>query len=75
MIIPVRCITCGKVLADKFEFYEKECKKLEEKQAAANKTSDQKDVVERAIIFKKMKIERLCCKRHFLGHVDMMDMI
>ena len=24
MIIPVRCFTCGKVLADKYEFYKRE---------------------------------------------------
>lgn len=28
MIIPVRCFTCGKVLADKWQFYERRCREL-----------------------------------------------
>ena len=31
MIIPVRCFTCGKVLADKWEYYDKKVKELEKK--------------------------------------------
>ena len=27
MIIPVKCFTCGKVLADKFRFYQQEVRK------------------------------------------------
>ena len=28
MIIPVRCFTCGKVLADKWAYYERRCREL-----------------------------------------------
>ena len=28
MIIPIKCFTCGKVLADKYLFYQKEVRKL-----------------------------------------------
>ena len=28
MIIPVKCFTCGKVLGDKYRFYQAEVKKL-----------------------------------------------
>ena len=28
MIIPIKCFTCGKVLADKYRFYEKEVRKI-----------------------------------------------
>jgi len=27
MLIPVKCFTCGKVLADKYRFYEQEVRK------------------------------------------------
>ena len=30
MIIPVECFTCGKVIADKWYFYQKELKKNKE---------------------------------------------
>lgn len=35
MIIPVRCVTCGKVLADKYEYYRRECEKIDVKNQAA----------------------------------------
>ena len=28
MIIPIRCFTCGKVIADKYDYYIKEAEKL-----------------------------------------------
>jgi DNA-directed RNA polymerase I, II, and III subunit RPABC5 len=31
MIIPIRCFTCGKVIADKYEYYLKEVEKLQKK--------------------------------------------
>lgn len=35
MIIPVRCFTCGKTIADKYDYYLKEAEKLEKADAAA----------------------------------------
>jgi DNA-directed RNA polymerase subunit N (RpoN/RPB10) len=29
MLIPIRCFTCGKVIADKYEYYLKEVEKLQ----------------------------------------------
>ena len=37
MIIPVRCFTCGKILADKYEYYESE---LLKKKLALNSNVD-----------------------------------
>lgn len=34
MIIPVRCFTCGKVLADKWNFYERRCRELGDEKPA-----------------------------------------
>lgn len=38
MIIPIRCYTCGKLLADKYEYYKKELirKKLQHKSETEN---------------------------------------
>ena len=74
MIIPVRCFTCGKVIAHLWEDY------LLELQEKYNKSS--KDLTKRAYIdnindksvealtMEKMGIKRYCCKRMFLSHVE-----
>jgi DNA-directed RNA polymerase subunit N len=64
MIIPVRCFTCNKVIANKWLEYKK---KLEENNIKDNDNQEE--------IFKELEIHRYCCKRMFLGHVDMMDKI
>ena len=40
MIIPIRCFTCGKVIADKYDYYIKESEKLKLEQ---EKTQNKKD--------------------------------
>ena len=57
MSIPIRCFTCGKVIADKIGQYEEEIK-------SGKKASD---------VFKNINITRYCCKRMFLGNVDIVD--
>ena len=69
MIIPVRCFTCNKVLADKWEFFKKESEKIEETKEEDkhfNKTYKKE-------ILDKLGLERYCCRRVFLGHVDLID--
>jgi len=39
MIIPIRCFTCGKVIADKYEYYLKEVEKLQKKDDSPNPPS------------------------------------
>lgn len=98
MIIPVRCFTCGKVLADKWSFYKRECvrlietarktaeaeareaEKIEKTDKKNDKTKNVKteidsDSVSRAEIFVTLHLGRMCCRRHLLGHVDLMDKI
>lgn len=62
MIIPIRCFTCGKLIADKWEYY---CKKIDK----------ENDDVDKGKLFDEMKIKKMCCRRHFLGHVDLIDKI
>jgi DNA-directed RNA polymerase subunit N len=69
MILPVRCFTCGKVIADKWEYFKKECEKGENikgEEKHFNKDY-KKDVLD------KLELERYCCRRMFLGHVDLID--
>jgi DNA-directed RNA polymerase subunit N (RpoN/RPB10) len=83
MIIPVRCFTCSKVLADKWEYYVKRCKELEDEQK--NKQQAETDGVEldkqhfdktiRQKVFEELGLDRICCRRMLLGHVDLIDII
>jgi DNA-directed RNA polymerase I, II, and III subunit RPABC5 len=72
MIIPVRCFTCSKVLADKWEWYVRECAKIKERDGDAEAESAS---TSRGEIMDRLGLKRICCRRHFLGHVDMMDLI
>ena len=85
MIIPVRCFTCHKVLGDKWEYYNREVKKQED--IEKNKKYSVDDIrVEnkqdtffldgyKGKILDKLEISKMCCRRHMLGHVDLIDFI
>lgn len=86
MIIPVRCFTCSKVLADKWEYYIKRCKELEEEQKSkSSESTTTKDGVDlnkqhfdktiRQTVFEELGLDRICCRRMLLGHVDLIDII
>ena len=74
MIIPIKCFTCGNVLANKWEYYVREVRK--EKLA---KNIDLEKVIyltgkniEKTIegkILDNMKLHKMCCRRHMLTHV------
>lgn len=84
MIIPVRCFTCGKVLADKWREYERRCKEADDK---ADGGQDQELDAEslnvphnfgtkfRGKILDDLGLDKICCRRHMLGHVDMIETI
>lgn len=85
MIIPIRCFTCGKVLADKWEHYKAEVDKIEkaaDKEEVPDHTGGAKP--KRDTKFEKHRtqqlldelgLERMCCRRHMLGHVDLIHLI
>jgi DNA-directed RNA polymerase I, II, and III subunit RPABC5 len=79
MIIPVRCVTCGKVLADKYEFYLSEVRRL--KMESGDQTKELNDNVvyfnprnaEKTIegrVLDTIGLKKPCCRRHMLTHVD-----
>ena len=72
MIIPVRCFTCGKVLADKWEYYVRESEKLE---AAEGKKDGNKYFTNTQTkeVLDNLGLDRYCCRRHMLGQVDIID--
>ena len=57
MIIPIRCFTCGNLIADKWDEY--------------NQLKDNGVAPEE--IFKKLDLERYCCRRMLIAHVDLID--
>ena len=77
MIIPVKCQTCGKVLADKYLFYQKAVRELKR-----NSKNDEDDVVyltknntnktPEGIVMDQLKLTKPCCRRTMLTHVDIL---
>jgi DNA-directed RNA polymerase I, II, and III subunit RPABC5 len=74
MIIPIRCFTCGKVLADKWEYYKREVELLEKEKEAENKDPKFEGIRTKEVL-DKLGLEKMCCRRHMLGHVDLMHII
>ena len=57
MIIPVRCFTCGKVIGNKWQRY---LELLNEKKPMEE-------------IFKDLGLNRYCCRRMIISHVDLIE--
>ncbi|MCW6159963.1 MAG: DNA-directed RNA polymerase subunit N [Candidatus Micrarchaeales archaeon] len=58
MMMPVRCFTCGKVVADKWEEYDKRVNKDKED---ASKVLDE------------LGFSRYCCRRMFISNIELID--
>jgi DNA-directed RNA polymerase subunit N (RpoN/RPB10) len=75
MLIPVKCFTCGKVLADKYRFYEQEVRK---RKLAKNMEVDEviyltkvyTDKTPEGDVMDLLKLNKMCCRRHMLTHVN-----
>jgi DNA-directed RNA polymerase I, II, and III subunit RPABC5 len=59
MIIPIRCFSCGTVIAHKWEAFN-------EKLAEGASVGDALDAV---------GFERYCCRRMYVGHIDLIEEI
>ena len=59
MLIPVRCGSCGKVIAHVYDQYKEAVESGED----ASKVLDD------------LGLEKYCCRRMFVGHVDLVDEI
>ena len=75
MIIPVKCFTCGKVLADKYRWYQTEVRKkkgMEEDSMTSVKylTKDMVDKTPEGEVMDILGLKKMCCRRHMLTHVD-----
>ncbi|UCD04149.1 MAG: DNA-directed RNA polymerase subunit N [Candidatus Woesearchaeota archaeon] len=59
MIIPIRCMSCGKPVAHLWEQYDKRVKAGEEPKQ----------------VLDDLGLKRYCCRALFLGHVHLIDKI
>lgn len=57
MQIPVRCLSCGKVIGDKYEEFQE-------------RTEDGEDAGE---VLDDLGLEKYCCRTIFLTHVDTVE--
>ena len=75
MIIPIKCFSCGNVLADKYRYYQGEVRRIK---IMKNMDTDKvmyvtKDLVEKAVegeVLDNLGLHNVCCRRHMLTHVD-----
>ena len=75
MIIPVKCFTCGKVLADKYRYYNIEVRKIKgDKDMTVDSviylTQENAKKTPEGEVLDKLKLDKICCRRHMLTHVD-----
>ena len=75
MIIPVRCFTCGKVLADKWEWYKEHVDKLEKSQDDKQQPDKTFEATKTKELLDQLGLDKMCCRRHMLGHVDLIHLI
>lgn len=59
MIIPVRCLSCGKPVAHLWEEYNERVNEGEQKKK----------------VLDDLGLEKYCCRALFMGHVDLIDTI
>ncbi|MCJ7801235.1 MAG: RpoN/RPB10 RNA polymerase subunit family protein [Candidatus Marinimicrobia bacterium] len=80
MIIPIKCFTCGMVIADKYRYYQEQVrnKKLAKRGNGESIDVDKvlyltKEFVEKTPegeVLDELNMKKMCCRRHFLTHVD-----
>ncbi len=68
MIIPVRCFTCGKIIADKYEEY-----KVRYDEYKRTMDSGEKPKETPKQILDELGVDRYCCRRMLLTHVELID--
>ena len=77
MLIPVRCSNCGKLLADKYDYYIAQLRIRKGSTALEPMCFDGKKVIEteEAKLIAEMQITRYCCRKVLLTHVDLIDKV
>jgi DNA-directed RNA polymerase subunit N (RpoN/RPB10) len=80
MIIPIRCFTCGNVLADKWRHYQKQVNEYRKRDGGGHNGILYLDtttlpVTAESMALKDLNVKRYCCRKHLLTHVDLIEKI
>jgi DNA-directed RNA polymerase I, II, and III subunit RPABC5 len=78
MIIPIRCLTCGNILGSKYSAYLNYLETLSSDAKHNLITTDVSDLVNDTVecqALDKLGLTRYCCRRHFLTHNDIIDLL
>jgi len=75
MIIPIKCFTCGMVIADKYRYY---CEAVRHKKMSQDQniekviylTPEYSKKTPEAEVLDELNLKKMCCRRHMLTHVD-----
>ena len=74
MIIPIKCFTCGKVLANKYKYYQTKCKEYKiinnKDESIQYLTRNNMNKTIEGKILDDLQLKKMCCRRHMLTHVD-----
>jgi DNA-directed RNA polymerase I, II, and III subunit RPABC5 len=75
MIIPIKCFTCGKVLADKYQYYITKVRETKLSQGmniekVVYLTEENVKKTPEGVVLDNLGITRMCCRRHMMTHVD-----
>ena len=80
MIIPIKCFTCGMVLADKYRYYTVEVRRRKLSKQNVTMDTDINKIVyltkefsektPEGEVMDELGLRKMCCRRHTLTHVD-----
>jgi len=73
MIIPIRCMTCGNLLANKWLYYQRRLRELQGDAYGKRTYFDGTTVPETKEnkVMEELGLKRYCCKKSLLTHVDL----
>jgi DNA-directed RNA polymerase subunit N (RpoN/RPB10) len=74
MLIPVKCFTCGKVIANKYPIYLERVAELKKDKKDTLKYLDTEKIekTEEGMVLDQLGLVDICCRRHMLTHVDIL---
>ena len=75
MIIPIKCFTCGTVLANKYRYYCEEVRKIKitrdlHVEKVIYLTPEYSQKTPEGEVLDQLNLNKMCCRRHMLTHVD-----
>ena len=75
MIIPVKCFTCGNVLADKYRYFLEEVRRIKisnglQVENVVYLTPKHIEKTAEGVVLDNLGLRNVCCRRHMLTHVD-----